>query len=161
VRDRGGDEPGGELGVHPVHRGLVHLHASGEADRLVGREPRPRGLGILPRGQFGHEGGRLVDQEGDRLLAVGGALGFAGLDRLGLLVGAGTAAEDLGPEGVHLGQVPQQVAGGPLRARGDGCVCIHLPERRDEPVGLGVDECQMFHRMTVRPRPLRRLPSAG
>ena len=108
-----------QLGVQAVDHRLVRLAALGEPDGLlVG--PRP-GLLVRPRGrqQGAQSLGDLVEEPQQRLpraRSVGVLLGRA----------RGSARDHLAPEPLHLGEVPQQVVGVPVRAR------RHAGRRRGE-----------------------------
>ena len=107
------------LGVEAVDHRLVRLSALGEPDGLlVG--PRPGRLARLcGREQRAQPLGDLVEERQQPLPRA---------RSLGVLLGRarGSARDHLAPEPLHLGEVPQQVVGVPLRAR------RHAGRRRGE-----------------------------
>ena len=73
------------------------------------------------------------------------------LDGLGLLVGEHPLGEDAGPEGVDLGEVPQQVVGGPVRAGRDPDLGIDRLDHLEEPGGLVLDDRRVRNHPAMTP----------
>ena len=141
-----------QLGVDPVHRRLIGLHPPGEADGLVRRPPRPARLGVLARGELSKQRGCRV---GAQLHQVGDRRRSCGLRRLhGSQVGFGADSffEHPGPEVVHLGQVPQQVRGGPIRACGAVRRRLGGGEHVGKSLRLGVDDRDAVHELSMPAR---------
>jgi hypothetical protein len=117
--DRRDLAPGRELGVDPVHRRLVHLHTAREADRLIRRRPCPRRLGVVAGIELPDERRGRALAAGEQLLAGILALGAWRLRRvvaLRIRVGERVRREVARPELVRLGDVPEEVVGGPTWA---------------------------------------------
>ena len=119
----------------PVHQRLVRLPAQHEARRLRGG-PRPHwrvGPGL---GQCSEQPVRGVATEGEQVVV---ALRPGRSPLLGDLGRLQPPIEDLGPEAVDLGEVPQQVGRRPVRARGHPSSRIGVPEHDGEALRLGGD----------------------
>src|SRR5699024_10919199 len=118
---------------------LMSLHATGDADALACGVPEPGGVAVRVRLELCQERlGRGLAALEQRLPLLG-ARGLRPLDRHDLLLGGGARGEDLRPELVDLGEMPEQIISCPLGTGGDLLRRVGAGQRGGEPLGLVAD----------------------
>jgi hypothetical protein len=152
--DRADRQARGQFGVHAVHRRLVGLHPAREADRLIGRPPRPAGFGVVEPVELLQQGCRRLLAQREQVGHIGGTCGLGLLDGRDIGFGAGISRKHAGPEVVHGGQVPQQVGRAPLRAGRAAGIGGRRGQHIGEAVGFGANNRNPVHetRMSVSDR---------